>query len=88
MTTSQPRLVRRFLDRIAASPRGRAFLLQFLVNAEEADEVGVFDQLLARIDDPQLHKLAQKHRDDEDRQARVVRGRGEARRVRGQVRCG
>jgi rubrerythrin len=63
----------RFLDRLAASPRGRAFLLRFLVGAEEADEVGVFDRLLAKVDDPELHPLVRRHRDDELRHAEVFR---------------
>jgi hypothetical protein len=66
-------MLRRFLDRLAATPRGRAFLLQFLVGAEEADEIGVFDQLVARIDDPQLNKLAFKHRADEERHAALFK---------------
>jgi rubrerythrin len=55
----------RFLDRLVGTRRGHAFLLTFLVDAEEADEKGVFDQLLARVDDPELHKLVRIHRDDE-----------------------
>jgi hypothetical protein len=73
METKPPRMLRRFLDRLAVSPRGRAYLLQFLVGAEEADEIGVFDQLVARIDDPQLNKLAAKHRADEERHAAVFK---------------
>jgi rubrerythrin len=64
----------RFLDRLAASPRGRGFLLAFLVGAEQADEIGVFDRLLAEVDDPDLHTLVRRHRDDELRHAEVFRG--------------
>ena len=63
----------RFLERLAASPRGRAFMLKFLVGAEEGDEVGVFDALVARVDDPELNQLVKRHRDDEQRHARVFR---------------
>ena len=63
----------RFLDRLAASPRGRAYLLAFLVGAEEGDEAGVFDALVARVDDPELVTLVKRHRDDELRHARVFR---------------
>jgi hypothetical protein len=73
MTKVAEALSRRFLDRLAASPRGRAFLLQFLVSAEEADEVGVFDELLGRIEDPELHRVAKRHRDDEERHGLLFR---------------
>jgi hypothetical protein len=63
----------RFLDRLTASPRGRAFIFKFLVGAEEGDEAGVFDHLLARVDDPALHKIVRIHRDDETRHAEVFR---------------
>ena len=59
------RIQERFLDRLAASPRGRAYILAFLAGAEEADEVGVFDHLLARVDDPELQRMVRRHRDDE-----------------------
>src|SRR5687767_11749939 len=63
----------RFLDRVAASPRGRAFILRFLVGAEEADEAGVFDTLLSRVDDPELNTLVRRHRDDEAEHALAFR---------------
>jgi rubrerythrin len=72
-----PRLVawldERFLDKLLASARGRAFMLGFMAYAEEADELGVFDQLLARVDDPALGKLVRRHRDDEERHASLFR---------------
>lgn len=66
-------LVARLFDRLAASPRGRTFILKFLVAAEEADEVGVFDYLLARVDDQGLRDLVRRHHDDELRHAQVFR---------------
>jgi rubrerythrin len=48
-------------------------MLKFLVGAEEADEVGVFDHLLARVDDPALQALVRRHRDDEVRHGQVFR---------------
>lgn len=63
----------RFLDRLMASPRGRAFMLGFMANAEEADEQGVFDLLEQRVDDPQLQKMVRIHRDDEVRHAAILR---------------
>src|SRR5262245_11142929 len=64
---------RRFHDRLAASPRGRVFILKFLVAAEAGDEAGVFDHLLARVEDPALQAMVRKHRDDELRHADVFR---------------
>lgn len=66
-------LDRRFLDRLVATPRGRAFLLDFMADAEESDEAGIFDRLLARVDDEALHKLVRIHRDDETRHAQMLR---------------
>jgi rubrerythrin len=65
----------RFLSRLVANPRGRAFLLSFMADAEEADEAGVFDALLERVDDPKLHQLVKKHVDDEARHAELLRAR-------------
>jgi len=66
-------LDRRFLDRLVATPRGRAFLLDFMADAEESDEAGVFDRLLARVDDEKVRKLVRIHRDDETRHAELLR---------------
>src|SRR5262245_54382325 len=58
--------------RLFASPRGRAFHLGWMAHAEVADE-GVFDELLARVDVPELHKMIRIHADDEQRHARLLR---------------
>ncbi len=63
----------RFLDRLVRTRRGRALLLSFLVDAEEADEKGVFDNLLSRVDDPELQKLVRVHYDDETRHGHPMR---------------
>ena len=62
----------RYLDRLVASDRGRAFLLAFMADAERSDEQMVFDTLLARVDDPELHKLVRIHRDDEERHGEIL----------------
>jgi len=59
-------------DRLMRSPRGRAFHLSWMAHAEEADE-GVFDQLLLRVDAPDLNKLVRLHAEDEQRHARLLR---------------
>src|SRR5205823_5357973 len=60
------------LSRLVASPRGRAFLFDFMAIAEEADE-GAFDLLIARVELPELQKMVRTHRDDEERHARLLR---------------
>jgi hypothetical protein len=65
----------RFLSRLAATARGRAFMLKFLLGAEQADEAGVFDHLVARVEDAELNRLVRKHRDDETRHATLFAGR-------------
>ncbi|WP_394839322.1 ferritin-like domain-containing protein [Pendulispora rubella] len=66
-------IARLYLGRLLGSPRGRAFMLHFMVQAEEGDELGVFDTLLSRVDDPELNKLVRVHRDDETRHAAMLR---------------
>lgn len=63
----------RFMDRLFASRRGRTFMLSFMADAEDSDEGGVFDTLLTRVDDPQLHRMIRIHKDDETRHAELLR---------------
>jgi rubrerythrin len=67
-------LFTRFFDGLAASPRGLAYLYKFYVGCEEGGEQGIFDRLAERVDDPELHRLVRKHRDDEVRHAALFRG--------------
>jgi rubrerythrin len=60
-----------FLSRLVASPRGRAFLLSFMANAEESDE-GAFDALVARAEEPEVQKMVCIHREDEARHGRLL----------------
>jgi rubrerythrin len=62
----------RYMRALARSPRGRAWLLDFLA-AAEVDEDGVFEELLARVDDAELRKMVRKHRDDETRHYALIR---------------
>jgi rubrerythrin len=62
-----------FSTELARIPEGRQHLLSLAVDAEEGDEGGVFDQLLGFIDDPKLHRIAERHRDDEVRHAGLFR---------------
>jgi rubrerythrin len=62
-----------FLRSLASHPAGRAHLLSLMVAAEEGDEVGVFDQLIRKADDPELAKLVRRHKEDEERHAGMYR---------------
>jgi demethoxyubiquinone hydroxylase (CLK1/Coq7/Cat5 family) len=62
----------RFLSRLLAQPRGRAFMFAYMADAEKADEQGVFEALLQRVDDPRLHTLVRKHLDDETRHTAML----------------
>lgn len=74
MSSDKPTLIdARFMDRLFASRRGRAFMLGFMADAEDSDEGGVFDTLLERVPDPLLHRMIRIHRDDEIRHARILR---------------
>lgn len=64
-------LSRRFQSRVVASPRGRAFVLSQAAAAEASDEGRIFDELLARIDDPELRRLVKVHQADEERHAEL-----------------
>src|SRR5688572_13661591 len=63
----------RFLDRLVATKRGRAFLLSFMASTEEADEGRVFEELVARVDDEKLQRLVARHQADEERHARILK---------------
>lgn len=62
-----------FLKRLVATPPGRAFLLNFMADAEVSDEGMVFDELLSRVDDPVLHRMVRVHGDDEKRHYAMLR---------------
>src|SRR5438270_8030389 len=68
------RLNRRFIDRVITSPEGRAHLLNQCADAEGNGENGFFEHILAHVDDPSLHKLIAKHRDDELRHEQLFLG--------------
>jgi rubrerythrin len=59
------RLNIRFIDRVITSAEGRAHLLNQCADAEGNGENGFFEHILQHVDDPSLHKMITKHRDDE-----------------------
>jgi rubrerythrin len=63
-----------FLTRLLVTPAGRAHMLSVSVDAEEGDETGIFDQLAEAVDDPELRRIVERHRDDEVRHAGLFRG--------------
>jgi uncharacterized ferritin-like protein (DUF455 family) len=75
--TARSFLTSLYFRRLVSTRRGRSFVLHFLADAEDSDERGVFDSLLARVDDPELHKMVRIHRDDELRHAKMLRSAAE-----------
>jgi rubrerythrin len=62
-----------FLTRLMESAEGRAHMLSVSVDAEEGDESGIFDQVANLVEDPELRRIVERHRDDEVRHARLFR---------------
>ena len=69
------RLSLAFMRRMLASPEGRAHLLSQTAEAESSGEARIFDQALARVDDPELQRLIGRHRADELRHEQLFRDR-------------
>ena len=69
--TLEQTLSRHYLDRLLASPEGRAFVLWQASLAESTDEGRFFELLLERVDDPELHKMIRRHQADETRHAQL-----------------
>lgn len=66
------RLRLRYMERLVANPRGRAFLLKQVAEAEDSDETRVFEHLEAHVDDPELRRMIRRHAEDEQRHARLL----------------
>lgn len=69
----QERLRLRFLRTLVATKEGRAHLLHQIADAEGTDEGKVFEHLLAKVDDPKLKQLIEKHKSDELRHEALFR---------------
>jgi rubrerythrin len=59
----------RFLSLLLSTPEGRAHFLSQAAEAESNGEGGVFDRLLAKVDDPEIRRLVGRHQADEVRHA-------------------
>ncbi len=64
-----------FTRRLCSTPEGRAHVLAQVADAESSGEGQIFDRALARVEDPELQKLIQKHRADEIRHEELLRER-------------
>jgi rubrerythrin len=60
-----------FLRDLFATARGRAFVLSQAADAESGGEAKLFDVLLEKVHDPDLHRMVKKHREDEIRHAEM-----------------
>jgi rubrerythrin len=58
-----------YLRHLASTQAGRGFILSQVADAESSGESQVFEQALAKVDDPQLAGMIRKHQADEIRHA-------------------
>src|SRR5438105_14323556 len=72
------RLNLRYLRQLFRTPEGRAHVLAQAMDGEASGESAIFDRLLARVDDPELHRVIGRHREDELRHEKMFRARLEA----------
>lgn len=68
------KMASRLYSGVFATPRGRAFQLNVMAMAEEADEGG-FDEILAAVEIPEIKKMVAAHQQDEKRHAQLLRKR-------------
>jgi len=66
-------LANRYLERLLATPQGRAHVLAELADAEANGEGAIFDQILSQVDDPELQRMIKRHAADEVMHARMFR---------------
>ncbi len=71
--TRQEQLSARFITHLLHTAKGRAHVLNQLADAEDSDEVRIFEILLSKVDDPQLAKMIGRHMADEKRHAEMFR---------------
>lgn len=64
---------RTFLTQLLATPAGQQHLLSISVAAEEGDEGDLFGMLAEYVQDPELRRTVERHRDDEARHALLFR---------------
>ena len=57
----------RYMKDLTATAAGRAHILRQLADAESTGESAIFDRVLARVTDPPLARMIEKHRSDEIR---------------------
>lgn len=69
------RLDLRFLRFLLGTPEGRRHLLSQVADAEESGEARVFEQALAKVDDPALARMIRRHQADELRHAELFHAR-------------
>ena len=71
--TLSARLTERFVDKLAASPKGRAHVLHQAADAEDSDEGELFRRLLSYVQDEELARLIRRHEADEKGHAKMFR---------------
>ena len=69
----------RYMKKLFSSPEGRAHVLAQAADGEASGESAIFENALALVDDPELQRVIQKHRSDEQRHEQIFRARLAAR---------
>ncbi len=70
---------KQFLRQLVSTPRGRATLLMQVARSEGTDgETGVFEHILASVDDDEVKKLVRVHQSDEHRHEQLFLARAKA----------
>lgn len=71
--TIEHALHRAFTKTLVSRPAGKAYLLNQLADAEDNGEATIFEEALAKVDDPKLAQMITRHRDDEIRHGALFR---------------
>jgi rubrerythrin len=64
-----------FLSHLLATPKGRAYVLNQVAEAESSSEGDFFERTLRHVEDPALQKMIEKHQADEVRHAALFSAR-------------
>jgi hypothetical protein len=69
------RLNLRYMKKLFSSPEGRAHVLAQAADSESSGESAIFENAWGLVDDPELHRVIQRHRADELRHEQIFRAR-------------
>lgn len=67
-----------FMEKLMSTPAGRHHVLSQVADAETSGEARIFEQALAKVDDPDLQRMIRRHQADEIRHAELFYARVDA----------